>query len=563
MKYQKDKDLEFLKNVKSQDLENLVQILTSTKTEELSKRDIYKEFYPNHSIYWEEIAAELQYFGGNTIANIFRSKGVLYSEIVSDVSKTFGIKSNENESIEKLETNILNIDREKGILNSLKQQALGLDLKDALILIGTRWNPFTNVAFVFKKLSDPAYRITTEAVIEIAKLRKNYKNLSAVIVTNQPKEKKDLKLNYSNSLVLEEKEENKKIAEIKVLDSASSNLVSLQQKNDDENLQNIKHLISDITKGIIGTSNQTIELVFSPEVQKGLANGTYKLLENRAIVVNSTGGRIKEHATILKSGQGKQFLTGGYQLLSVAVAQSHLADIEKRLKKIESTLNDVKNKLEYEDISRISGSIRYFIDIIDEIKKKNNLKDAQKNEIETIKREAFQWRDKLSLEVDDCLKKIKNIQDKDTFGSESTYKEISSIIKEDMIKLKYRYELLMELHILLTMLDNFINPSENGFKTINLDLEDISIKIQDFYPSLENKCKLLKSMFNQNDTLEERKKTLNILQNNYKNDLEKLIINYKEKYDFVYNKFQKINNGELSVIISLDENSEIQKYLIN
>ena len=132
-----------------------------------------------------------------------------------------------------------------------------------------------------------------------------------------------------------------------------------------------------------------------------------------------------------------------------------------------------------------------------------------------------------------------------------------------MIKLKYRYELLMELHILLTMLDNFINPSENGFKTINLDLEDISIKIQDFYPSLENKCKLLKSMFNQNDTLEERKKTLNILQNNYKNDLEKLIINYKEKYDFVYNKFQKINNGELSVIISLDENSEIQKYLIN
>ena len=233
------------------------------------------------------------------------------------------------------------------------------------------------------------------------------------------------------------------------------------------------------------------------------------------------------------------------------------------MKKIESTLNDVKNKLEYEDISRISGSIRYFIDIIDEIKKKNNLKDAQKNEIETIKREAFQWRDKLSLEVDDCLKKIKNIQDKDTFGSESTYKEISSIIKEDMIKLKYRYELLMELHILLTMLDNFINPSENGFKTINLDLEDISIKIQDFYPSLENKCKLLKSMFNQNDTLEERKKTLNILQNNYKNDLEKLIINYKEKYDFVYNKFQKINNGELSVIISLDENSEIQKYLIN
>lgn len=560
MKYQKDKDLEFLKNVKSQDLENLVQILTSTKTEELSKRDIYKEFYPNHSIYWEEIAAELQYFGGNTVVNIIRSKGVLYSEIVRDVSKTFGIKSNENESIEKLEENILNIDREKGILNSIKQQALGLDLKDGLFLIGTRLNPFTNVAFVFKKLSDPAYRITTEAVIEIAKLRKKYKNLSAVIVANQPKEKKDLKLNYSNSLVLEDKEENTKIAEIKVLDIASSDLVSFQQKNDEENLQNIKHLISDITKGIIGTSNQTVELVFSPEVQKGLANGTYKLLDNRAIVVNSTGGRIKEHATILKSGQGKQLLTGGYQLLSVAVAQSHLADIEKRLKNIENTLNDIKTHLENDDISKLLGSIKY---IISEVKNENDLTDIRKNKIEDIKYKAFQWREKLSLEISDCLKKIKNIQHKDTFGTENMYKEIASIIKDDMSRLKYKYELLMELHILLTMLDNFINPSENGFKIIELDLEDISRKIQDFYPSLEDKYGLLKSMFNQNDTLEERKKTLNILQNNYKSDFDNLILDYKEKYNFVCNKFQKINSGEVSIILSLDENSEIQKYLIN
>ncbi len=560
MKYQKDKDLEFLKNVKSEDLNSLVKILTSTKTEELSKRDIYKEFYPNHSIYWEEIAAELQYFGGNTVVNIIRSKGVLYSEIVRDVSKTFGIKSNENESIEKLEENILNIDREKGILNSIKQQALGLDLKDGLFLIGTRLNPFINVAFVFKKLSDPAYRITTEAVIEIAKLRKKYKNLSAVIVANQPKEKKDLKLNYSNSLVLEDKEENTKIAEIKVLDIASSDLVSFQQKNDEENLQNIKHLISDITKGIIGTSNQTVELVFSPEVQKGLANGTYKLLDNRAIVVNSTGGRIKEHATILKSGQGKQLLTGGYQLLSVAVAQSHLADIEKRLKNIENTLNDIKTHLENDDISKLLGSIKY---IISEVKNESDLTDIRKNKIEDIKYKAFQWREKLSLEISDCLKKIKNIQHKDTFGTENMYKEIASIIKDDMSRLKYKYELLMELHILLTMLDNFINPSENGFKIIELDLEDISRKIQDFYPSLEDKYGLLKSMFNQNDTLEGRKKTLNILQNNYKSDFDNLILDYKEKYNFVCNKFQKINSGEVSIILSLDENSEIQKYLIN
>lgn len=284
------------------------------------------------------------------------------------------------------------------------------------------------------------------------------------------------------------------------------------------------------------------------------------MLDNRAIVVNSTGGRIKEHATILKSGQGKQLLTGGYQLLSVAVAQSHLADIEKRLKNIENTLNDIKTHLENDDISKLLGSIKY---IISEVKNESDLTDIRKNKIEDIKYKAFQWREKLSLEISDCLKKIKNIQHKDTFGTENMYKEIASIIKDDMSRLKYKYELLMELHILLTMLDNFINPSENGFKIIELDLEDISRKIQDFYPSLEDKYGLLKSMFNQNDTLEERKKTLNILQNNYKSDFDNLILDYKEKYNFVCNKFQKINSGEVSIILSLDENSEIQKYLIN
>lgn len=558
MKYIEDKDLSFLKNIKSSDLNNLVKILTNTKTEELTKRDIYKEFYPEHNHYWEEIASELQYFGGNTVANIIRSKGVLYSEIVRDVGKTFGIKSNENESIEKVEANILNVDREKGILDSIKQQVLSLDIKDGLFLIGTRLNPLTNVPFVFKKLSDPAYRITTEAVFEIAKLRKIYKNISKDIIETSTKMNKNL--NYCSSLVLEDIEENKKIAEIKILDNHSSNLVNFEQKKSMEDLQSMNHLISDISKGIIGVSNQTVELVFSSEVQKGLANGTYKLLDNRAIVVNSSGGKIKEHATILKSGQGKQFLTGGYQLLSVAVAQSHLADIEKRLKNIENTLNDIKTHLENDDISKLLGSIKY---IISEVKNENDLTDIRKNKIEDIKYEAFQWREKLSLEINDCLKKIKNIQNKDTFGTENTYKEISSIIKEDMSKLKYKYKLLTELHILLTILDNVINPLENEFKTINLNLEDIKERIQSFYPFLRNKSGLLKSMFNQNDTLEERKKTLNILQNNYENDLDNLVIDYKEKYHFVSNKFQKINNGEVSLIVSLDENSEVKQYMIN
>ncbi len=40
MGYIKDEDLEFLKDVKSQDLNKLVEILTKPKAEELTKKDI-------------------------------------------------------------------------------------------------------------------------------------------------------------------------------------------------------------------------------------------------------------------------------------------------------------------------------------------------------------------------------------------------------------------------------------------------------------------------------------------------------------------------------------------
>ena len=46
MKYIKDKDLDFLGDLESKDLDNLVKILIKPLTQELTKREMYKEFYP-------------------------------------------------------------------------------------------------------------------------------------------------------------------------------------------------------------------------------------------------------------------------------------------------------------------------------------------------------------------------------------------------------------------------------------------------------------------------------------------------------------------------------------
>ena len=114
MAYRYDEDLEFLQHISSEDLNDLVYCLTHDKdgevrwTEELTDTEEYKEHYPDHNKYWELIAAEIQCFGANTIATIFRrGKGVLYKEVLTDVCDKLKVNYNKNSSVERIENCLL------------------------------------------------------------------------------------------------------------------------------------------------------------------------------------------------------------------------------------------------------------------------------------------------------------------------------------------------------------------------------------------------------------------------------------------------------------------------
>jgi uncharacterized protein YaaW (UPF0174 family) len=114
MAYRNDLDLLFLESISSEDLNDLVYCLTHDKdgsvrfTEELTGSAAYKAFHPDHHKYWEEIAAEIQCFGGNTLANMARGgKGVLYKEILTDVCDKLKVNYNKNASTIKIEENLL------------------------------------------------------------------------------------------------------------------------------------------------------------------------------------------------------------------------------------------------------------------------------------------------------------------------------------------------------------------------------------------------------------------------------------------------------------------------
>ncbi|QCH26938.1 DUF3944 domain-containing protein [Clostridium tyrobutyricum] len=112
--YRYDTDLEFLKYCSNEDLDLLVTYLIKDKdgnprlTEELTYTDEYKLYSPNHKMYWQLIAAELQCFGANTFATLFRGgKGVLYKELLMDVCNKLKVNYNKNSSTEIIEMNLI------------------------------------------------------------------------------------------------------------------------------------------------------------------------------------------------------------------------------------------------------------------------------------------------------------------------------------------------------------------------------------------------------------------------------------------------------------------------
>jgi len=89
--YREDPDLEFLRYCDNDDLDVLHKYLTQDEdgyerlTEWLTYNERYKKYYPDHQKYWDLIAEELQLYGGNTVMNLARGKGIPYREILMDV----------------------------------------------------------------------------------------------------------------------------------------------------------------------------------------------------------------------------------------------------------------------------------------------------------------------------------------------------------------------------------------------------------------------------------------------------------------------------------------------
>ena len=135
----------------------------------------------------------------------------------------------------------------------------------------------------------------------------------------------------------------------------------------DNAINRVKHMAADLFKGAVSIQNKTVEVIFKPEIQQGLADGTYTLLKTNsgeilADAVNSSKKFVGK-GRIIQGGKARQLASGAFQLVSIAVAQSHLADIERSLNAIKDSISEILEKHENEDKARISGAFDYLRDI--------------------------------------------------------------------------------------------------------------------------------------------------------------------------------------------------------
>lgn len=221
-KFREDPDLSFLQHLAYEDLKLLADMLIkdaegteqwtgSLKKTLLANMKMYETEEQLYKNSWKAIVAEIQLFGGDTLVNLVRRKGVLYQEILYDVAEKIGVDFHkrtintvelEEKVLRKLFGKVKTLDdideinqtlKEKGYLGltSLKESPLktiknsvgggsvggvsggllaGLNIAKNLVKVNP-WVAAATLPLTAKDITAPAYRITIPIVCIVAMLR--------------------------------------------------------------------------------------------------------------------------------------------------------------------------------------------------------------------------------------------------------------------------------------------------------------------------------------------------------------------------------------------------------
>jgi hypothetical protein len=338
-------------------------------------------------------------------------------------------------------------------------------------------------------------------------------------------------------------------------------------------LHRVKHLTSDLFKGMVSIPNKTVEVVFKPDIQKGLAEGTHTLMKTKsgevlADAIDCSTKKIAGKGRLIQGGKARQLVGGAFQLVSIAVAQSHLADIERSLETIKDSISEVLERQENEDKANITGAFDYLSEIalfMKEFRCPEELSQQKRNVIESIIRDSYTWRNKLEKDISSLTNQVKNLQDIDTFGTKTTYERIKEIVGK-ISPLLQRHELLLNLASATNFVTAYIDPKQTEFTRIKADSENWTTLVEEFkYVVIERSSRALaKSIFNSNETLELRNERIKSLTLDY----QRVAIEQQKQYEILEDTLEQSirklidKDGGVHLAISFDEWGEIKEAAI-
>lgn len=342
---------------------------------------------------------------------------------------------------------------------------------------------------------------------------------------------------------------------------------------DPNELKRMSSLAAQACHGVINTHGKTVELIFKPHIQQGLKDGTYKMMqttsgETLADAVHTSGKQIDKVAgkgRIVESGKLKQIASGSFQLISLMVAQAHLADISQNLIEIKESVNKLHDKIENTHLARIQGRVHYLESLVEKLRRGDFDYDVSlqiKNKIEDTVADAYEWQSILFADFKTLHSSASALKDSDTFGTGGTYQKLR-MIAEGVNPLVQRRNLLLELAALLAYIQACVDPTNKDFSQFDLQRELWEEQLVNFVSIIGFKSHSLLSnaRFNSQEILEHRRYFISTTLEAAKNITALSHAHYDTCLLQLKNNHRRIltENGKLRLAVSHDEQGNMLK----
>ncbi|MEZ9999581.1 hypothetical protein AB4428_14880, partial [Vibrio lentus] len=271
-----------------------------------------------------------------------------------------------------------------------------------------------------------------------------------------------------------------------------------------DSLNSLISTLPSVASAVHSISSDAVQLVFKPEVAEQLANGTATVLSDNSgsamCVAIGPDGKIIGQARQIPVSKLPAIGAASFQILSVVVAQSHLVDIKRKLKSIESKIEYVNSFINDQFKSTLTSHLIYLTEFSQDLSYKRLSESelsARHVRLEAIYSDALKAIDFCKNSIRRNQQIVESIKAVDTFGSASTRDELKSKLKDDL-NLFEQAALSHSLITLVYILRAFINPrnsthNENLNNWQSVGSKEIPMLMESYFRGFKDKTDKLLS----------------------------------------------------------------------